>query len=532
MTTIGARLKDPRMVLKQEDGSYDNARLAELQTKITNCMTRLYRQPSNGGNPFLFALTAPKPHELADELPGHPKGMFTTAATDGKKFYWHPDFLASLNGDEVPVVMEHEGYHVIFYHCQRGLGMNPRIFNWAIDYVVNAVIEISREKAGFKGPKLWGGALGEALPFAELLAFIDGKQEIPDDGKSRVFADKTLHGRSPESIYEEIMKHWDKSPRKCPQCGALSMDPKTGKAKKQGQGQQGQGGKGQKPGQKGQSPGQGQGQGQNGQQPGGGQGQGPHQCGDGHGDPGDHSCPKCGSSHDPLSSMDAHMQAAVTKEEVMSDVMRAAQAAVTMRGSVPSDIEDVLGELYKPTLKFTDIVRSALMRKVQDAGMKNDWKRLRRRWLNATPKQYLPRRHTHMPRWLAMIDTSGSMSDDDLRYGLSQLQVLGDNTEGHLVCCDASPKWDEVQRVTQKSDIKRTKIVGRGGTVFDQFFAEFPEKLGKEFDVVIIITDGDCGVVPEKLRPSGMDVVWVITRKSKEYKPSFGRVAPLRNSRL
>lgn len=515
MTTIGARLKDPYNVA----GS--GQRLAALQDKITACMTRLFRQPKNGGNPFLFALTAPKPHELATTLPGS-STPFTTAATDGKKFWWNPDFLEKLSVDEVPTVMEHEGWHVYFFHPQRGRGCNPRVFNWAVDYVVNAVIEVSREKAEFKG-KLWGGALGDPLSFKDLLAFIDGKQEIPDN-KTCIFADKSLHGRSPESIYEEIMKHWDKSPRKCPQCGALSMDPKNGKPKPQkgpGKGQQ------QGQGQKGQGQGQGQGDPQKGQ----GQGQGGG-CGHDHGEGGD-ACGHCGAKTDPLAPMDEHIQGSLTKDEVMSDLMRAAQQTKAMgRGSVPSEVEDMLGELYKPSLKFQDIVRSALMRKVQDAGMKNDWKRIRRRWLAASPKQYLPRRHTHMPRWIAMLDTSGSMGDDDLTYGISQLQVLGNNTEGYIIPCDASPKWDEVKKIGSniKEDLKRTKIVGRGGTVFDEFFRDFPAKLGKEFDVLVVITDGDCGTIPIELKPVGMDVVWIITRKHKDYKPSFGRVCPLRNT--
>jgi predicted metal-dependent peptidase len=218
----------------------------------------------------------------------------------------------------------------------------------------------------------------------------------------------------------------------------------------------------------------------------------------------------------------------------MADTMRAAQQAATMRGTVPSAVSDVLGELMKPTLKFTDIVRSACMKKVQDAGLKNDWKRFRRRWISGGRgriRQYLPKRHTHRPRWLAMIDTSGSMSQDDLVYGLSQLKVLGNGTEGFVVPCDAAIHWEGLTPVRNMDDIARTKIVGRGGTVFDDFFREFPEKLGLEFDCVVVITDGDCGTVPKELRPP-LDVVWVITRERDSFKPSFGRVAPLRNERL
>jgi len=212
--------------------------------------------------------------------------------------------------------------------------------------------------------------------------------------------------------------------------------------------------------------------------------------------------------------------------------MRAADQASQMRGSVPSEIEGMLGELKKPVLKFTDIVRSALLKKVQDAGLNNDWSRLRRRYLQTSPRQYLPKRYMHKPRWLAMLDTSGSMGDDDMAYGISQLQVLGSNTEGYIVPCDADPKWEQVTKVdgATPDKLKRTKISGRGGTVFDQFFRDFPKHLGTAFDVIIVLTDGDCGVVPVELRPPA-DVVWVLTRNNTGFRPSFGRVAPLRHDR-
>jgi hypothetical protein len=81
---LGSRLSDPFNTVTP-------ALLAALNEKISTCMTRMYRLPSNGGNPFLFALTQAKPHELRDELPGMPKDdmgipTFQTAATDGRKF--------------------------------------------------------------------------------------------------------------------------------------------------------------------------------------------------------------------------------------------------------------------------------------------------------------------------------------------------------------------------------------------------------------------------------------------------------------
>lgn len=480
MAQIGQRLTDPNKVAETPK------ELAECQSKISAVMTRMFRQPKNGGNPFLFSFTAPKAHQLCVKLGSQ---EINTAATDGRNYYWNPKFLQGLSHDEATVVMEHEAYHVIFYHSDRMKGFNGEVRNIAMDYVVNAVIEEDHEKNQRPGT-IWGGSLGEPIPFAKFLGYIDGKNELPTKG---IYVDKTLLKRSPEGVYDEIMQHWSKSPRKCKTCEALSLDPNTGQSTIK------------KPW----------------DQP----------C-----------CPDCGAKPNAGAGesggkgglpggLDSHVDTKVSKQEVQQDTARAAAQASTMRGSVPGAVEDILGDLIKPQLKFTDIVRSAMLRKVQDAGMKNDWKRFRKRYIGAKPRQYLPKRHTHIPRWLAMLDTSGSMGEDDLIYGISQLKVLGNHSEGIVVPVDGAPHWEGCTSIKKMDDLKRTKVVGRGGTVFDDFFREFPDKVGCDFDVVVIITDGYCGEVPRELRPP-CDVVWVVTRGDhKDFKQPFGRVAPLRNNR-
>jgi hypothetical protein len=57
--SIAERLRDPKGVAKDRGDLF-----ATCQEKISSTMTKLFRKSSNGGNPFLFAYTAPKPHEL------------------------------------------------------------------------------------------------------------------------------------------------------------------------------------------------------------------------------------------------------------------------------------------------------------------------------------------------------------------------------------------------------------------------------------------------------------------------------------
>jgi len=488
-TTIAggiARLQDPASCTSSP------RQLKELQDKISSVMTRLFRLPENGGNPFLFALSGPKPHYLAVDLHGH---AIETAATDGKNFYWNPAFLESLDLDQVSTVMSHESFHVLFFHCDpvRSAGKEAHDWNLAVDYIVNGVIEHDHAKSGRdKKYKLWGGPLGQPIELKDLLNWIDGKgKDLPDRG---CFADPACHGMSPESIYDQIQSHKIASPRRCKErnggCGAMSMDPKTGQSKF---------------------------------------GPGPQDTTKPLGEPwGPQCCPKCGAppNYSPFGPMDSHLPGAQTKEEVMGDMMRAAEAASQMRGTVPGEIEDALGQLKKPTLSPRDIIRHCFQRKAIDVGNKNDWKRFRRRGMAMKPPQYHPKKHDYKPKWVALVDCSGSMSDEDITNGVKEMQLVGNDTEGYMVPCDAVPYWDQVQRITKASDLQRTKVCGRGGTVFDQFFEELPTKLGNDFDLVVIITDGDCGHIPANLRPM-CDVLWIITNQ-REFKPTFGRVCQLK----
>lgn len=446
--------------------------LNELDTKLARTMTRLFRQPKEGGNPFLYFFAMSRPHFLCKEMNGEP---FPTAATDGKHYYWNPDFLESLDADQTATLMCHEALHDVFFHTSRMSDKEPRIANVAMDFVVNAVIQKDHEDAG-RSNVLWGGPLGAPLNFADYLSFIDGAKELSE---SHCFVDTSVINRSPESIYDEIMMHWEKSPRKCKKCKALSLDPKTGRSKIP------------KPW-------------------------------------GPDCCQECGAKPNERSggrSMDSHIKGKASKQEILADMMAAAQQARSARGTVPAGVDAALKELEEPTLQVHQIIRHAMFRKAMDCGSQNDYSRFRRRYLSMDTPMYLPKKKSHMPRWLAMIDTSGSMSDLDIMNGIKELKLVANNAEGWIVPCDSKVYWDKKTRIENVNDLKQTKIAGRGGTEFTEFVRDYPREMPGPYDVIMILTDGDCGIIDPKYRPP-CDLLWVVTNM-RDFKPTFGRVVQL-----
>lgn len=72
----------------------------------------------------------------------------TTAATDGRKFYYNSEFVNKLPQKQVEFLMGHEVLHVVYDHMGRRADRNPQLFNIAADYCVNA--DLLEQKIGEK----------------------------------------------------------------------------------------------------------------------------------------------------------------------------------------------------------------------------------------------------------------------------------------------------------------------------------------------------------------------------------------------
>lgn len=103
----------------------------------------------------------------------------TTAATDGRHFYYHEDFINMLDRKQVVFLFCHELLHCAYNHMGRGIDRNPNLSNIAADYVVNADCIQHR--------------LGEKIT------------QIP------ILYDKKYDGWSYEQIYEDLHKNCKKS---------------------------------------------------------------------------------------------------------------------------------------------------------------------------------------------------------------------------------------------------------------------------------------------------------------------------------
>jgi Uncharacterized protein conserved in bacteria len=83
--------------------------------------------------PFFGSITA------AAELIADPE--IATSATDGRRIYYNPDYMAALSEEERLFVLAHEVCHIAFDHVFRSAGKDPSLWDLATDAVVNAFLE-------------------------------------------------------------------------------------------------------------------------------------------------------------------------------------------------------------------------------------------------------------------------------------------------------------------------------------------------------------------------------------------------------
>lgn len=89
-------------------------------------------------HPFIGTIAISMPTVISTDVP--------TAATNGKRVIYNPDFVKELSDDEVKFLVAHECLHPMLEHNYRRQERNPLKWNKAADYVINQLL--TEEKIG------------------------------------------------------------------------------------------------------------------------------------------------------------------------------------------------------------------------------------------------------------------------------------------------------------------------------------------------------------------------------------------------
>ena len=153
--------------------------MKKLTTKLAKAKTSLILE-----HPFIGTIALNMPFVFDESIP--------TAATNGKRVAFNPEFVDSLTDEEVKFLVAHECMHPMLEHNYRRGERQPRRWNMAADYVINKLLiddNIGRmPKVGLHDPNIYkaGGGTSEGiyniLPEQDEDSGADGLMDNCEDG--------------------------------------------------------------------------------------------------------------------------------------------------------------------------------------------------------------------------------------------------------------------------------------------------------------------------------------------------------------
>ncbi len=396
-----------------------------------------------------------------------------TAATDGIRIYFGPDFLENLTDSQIDIVMMHEILHVALQHCSRYGDFEPERFNIACDIVVNSLI---LESMGGNRKNIHLGQYGELM------------HETPDGKEGAKF--------TAEEVYAMLPSMKSKKSKKMP--GSLAGsgggegncdDDDNDDSNTKPSNQEGKGGK-------------------------------------------DGGADKNGSGGG-TGQFDEHEKWKNTaddntlREEWQKRIIDAAEAVSIRdpsdeRGLIPAFAKRLIEELRKPQTDWRSILNEFVQEEICDYSFSPPDRRF------GDSEFFLPdfnEKDETVKNILFMIDTSGSMSDEMITAAYSEVKGAIDQfngkLEGFLGFFDAAVT--EPEPFSDEDEFMVIKPKGGGGTDFEVIFRYVAKHMSDEPPAsIIILTDG-YAPFPDEEKANGIPVLWLLNNENVE--PPWGKIA-------
>jgi predicted metal-dependent peptidase len=436
--------------------------IARLETKLAAARTRLILE-----KPFLGALVMHLPLKAAD-----PKWCKTTA-TDARHFYFNPDYISRLTLEQTQFVLAHEAMHCALSHFNRRNHRQKHRWDVACDYAVNMILDEER----MRGPD---NALMNAA-YRGLTA-----EEIYP----------VLHEDPPDETMD--MHLFDNDPSD----GGGEGEPQEQNDAEQGRGQQpkpepSQGESGGKPDPQKDRENPGEGQGSELQQTGEAQSGGQTQ-------PTEQPPPQQTFEPPPPPADPDRLD-----EQWKSRLAAAAQAA-RQAGKLSQSMMRLVDNLLAPQLPWRALLARYMMNAARDD---YSFQRTSRREAGNPGDAMMPRLYSQSVNVIVLLDTSGSVTRDELQEFLSEIDALKAQVRADVMlhACDDKLAEAGPWRYAMWEAIRLPdEIAGGGGTDFRPPF-EWVQRDHLSPDLLVYFTDAE-GVFPS--REPAFPVVWLVKGKA------------------
>ncbi len=181
------------------------------------------------------------------------------------------------------------------------------------------------------------------------------------------------------------------------------------------------------------------------------------------------------------------------------------QARVMNQGTLPAGVQEILDRMdAKPEITWLDLMkryRGQVLYGDKPTPVRLNRRQPSRRDLKGTLKDRLT-------QIVAVIDTSGSMSDQQLAYCMEQIFSIYKQVPHEVTIIQADMEIQEVYTAKKAKDVK-LEVKGRGGTLFTPAIEYINSHPKYQRSIVVYFTDGyGEGSIP---KPKCQYLLWVIT---------------------
>jgi len=193
----------------------------------------------------------------------------------------------------------------------------------------------------------------------------------------------------------------------------------------------------------------------------------------------------------------------LARQFIVDTAVSALQMVKMGIGTMPGEWERIVDQLTESKVRWQDILQDAVATAfVSDYSYRKPY-RPTLLYCDA----YTPSLNEYERTVFVIVDTSGSISQENLRGFLSEVRGILDQYRVVFIACDA-----DVQAVVEDGDIEEIlkSVKGGGGTVFAPAFKWIEEHAQDTQAPVVLMTDG-CNADEEIPRPSNMTKLIVLT---------------------
>jgi len=214
---------------------------------------------------------------------------------------------------------------------------------------------------------------------------------------------------------------------------------------------------------------------------------------------------KANSAHDSWATFDD-----LPEEEFDAQILDLMQNACDSAGSVPGSVQGVISGLMKPKISWRHILRNFVGINTR-VGTYKTWSKPNRRTPRIQDKDGILWPIAQGKRWErsgvvgVLVDTSGSVSDNDLVQVFTEINSISQSNEVWVIECDAQVQ-DMYKYNAREYKVSGKNVKGRGGTNMNPGLDAFNKF--KDVEMIICITDGCLFQAP---LPVCKPELWVIS---------------------